>query len=211
METIVTEFIKVIPSVLWFLLFIIILIINRQSIRELLMKLGSIEAVGVKLTMVGDWIDAAIQLAEKSPQWKVEISAEEKERALNRTKKHLGLFKGVQILWVDDDPENNLNERRMFRQLNVDIDTAKSTEEALDMLKNGKYDLIISDMVRDNKPDAGIEFLQRFHRENKTIPVIFYMGIFDPEKGIPPLAFGATNRPDELLHLTLDILERKKD
>ena len=110
METIVTEFIKVIPSILWFLLFIIILITNRQSIRELLMKLGSIEAAGVKLTLVGDWIDAAIQLAEKSPQWKVEIPAEEKERALNRTKKHLGLFKCVQILWVDDRPENNLNE-----------------------------------------------------------------------------------------------------
>ena len=211
METIVTGFIKVIPSVLWFLLFIIILITNRQSIRELLMKIGSFEAAGVKLTIVRDWMDTAIQLAEKSPQWKVAISAEEKERALNRAKKHIALFKGVQILWVDDHPENNLNERRMFRQLNVDIDTAKSTEEALDMLKNGRYDLIISDMARDNQPDAGIEFLQRFHKENKTIPVIFYMGIFNPESGVPPLAFGATNRPDELLHLTLDVLERKKD
>jgi CheY-like chemotaxis protein len=99
----------------------------------------------------------------------------------------------------------------MFRQLNVDIDIAKSTEEALDMLKNGKYDLIISDMARDNKPNAGIEFLQQFHQEDKTIPVIFYVGIFNPERGIPPLAFGITNRPDELLHLTLDVLERKKN
>ena len=98
----------------------------------------------------------------------------------------------------------------MFRQLKVDIDTAKSTEEAGNLLQHGKYDLIISDMARNNKVDAGIEFLQQLHKENKTIPVIFYVGTFNPEHGIPPWAFGITNRPDELLHLTLDILERKK-
>ena len=115
METIATEFIKVIPSILWFLLFIIILITHRQSIRELLMKLGSVEAAGVKLTLiedVRDLINTTIQLAEKNPQWKVQISAEEKERALNRTKKHIALFKGVQILWVDDHPENNRHYRK---------------------------------------------------------------------------------------------------
>ena len=111
METSMTEFIKIIPSILWLLLFIIILLINRQAIRELLTKLGGIEAAGVKLTIVRNWIDTAIRVAEKSPQWKVEISAEETELALNRTKKNIGLFQGVQILWVDDHPENNLNER----------------------------------------------------------------------------------------------------
>jgi hypothetical protein len=40
------------------------------------------------------------------------------------------------------------------------------------------------------------------------IPPIFYMGLFEPDKGIPPRAFGATNRPDEFLHLTQDALER---
>jgi hypothetical protein len=35
-----------------------------------------------------------------------------------------------------------------------------------------------------------------------TILMLFYR--------IPPLAFGITNRPDELLHLTLDALERKR-
>ena len=46
--------------------------------------------------------------------------------------------------------------------------------------------------------------------ENKTTPVIFYVGVFEPERGVPGQAFGITNRPDELLHLTLDALERFK-
>ncbi len=40
--------------------------------------------------------------------------------------------------------------------------------------------------------------------------MIFYIGVVDPNKGVPVQAFGITNRPDELLHLTLDALERKK-
>lgn len=111
---------------------------------------------------------------------------------------------------MDDHPENNLNERRMFKQLNVEIDTATSTKDALEILKYAQYDLILSDMNRDNKPTAGLDFLKKFRSADEKTPVIFYIGVFDPEKGVPPKSFGITNRPDELLHLVLDALERKK-
>jgi len=42
------------------------------------------------------------------------------------------------------------------------------------------------------------------------VPVIFYIGYPDPSKGVPPHAFGITHRPDELLHLIMDALERVK-
>jgi hypothetical protein len=89
-------------------------------------RLGSFEALGVKFVTVQNSIDAAIELAEKSPQWKVEIPPAEKRQALHRARERVALFKGVQLLWVDDHPENNLNERRMVRQLGVDIDSTKS-------------------------------------------------------------------------------------
>ena len=38
--------------------------------------------------------------------------------------------------------------------------------------------------------------------------MIFYVGSLDKEKGTPPGAFGITNRPDELTHCVLDVLER---
>jgi CheY-like chemotaxis protein len=209
-ENIAIELIKIIPSTLWFLLFIIVLILFYQTIRnDLLPNLSAFKAAGVELSFVKESIDAALELAEKSPQWNVEVLPEDKEHALNRAKHNFRIFKGSRILWVDDHPENNLNERGMFRQLNTEIDIARSTEEALAITRRGKYDLVISDMARDSDATAGLDFLKRFRVEDKTTPVIFYVGVFDPTKGIPPLAFGITNRPDELLHLILDALERK--
>jgi CheY-like chemotaxis protein len=109
---------------------------------------------------------------------------------------------------VDDHPENNQNERQMFRQLKVEVDSATSTEEALRMVRNGNYDLVLSDMNREGDATAGLTFLAQLRKE-KTTPVIFYVGVSET-KGVPAQAFGITNRPDELLHLTLDALERKK-
>ncbi len=206
-----TELLKLIPSILWFSLAVILLVLFYKPIREdLLPNIRAFKAMGVELSFVEDSIDAALELAEKCPQWKVEVSSRDKERALRRAKKHLQVFHDSQFLWVDDHPENNLNERRMFRQLKAEIDTAKSTGEALKILKNGRYDLVISDMARGDEATAGLKFLEQFRKVNNATPVIFYIGVFDAKKGIPAQAFGITNRPDELLHLTLDALERKK-
>jgi CheY-like chemotaxis protein len=199
---------NIVPSLLWFTFALVVLIFYRKNLSEIFSHLGSFEAMGVKFVTVQNSIDAAIDLAEKSPEWKVEIPPAEKRQALRRARQRVGLFKGVQVLWVDDHPENNLNERRMFHQLGVDIDSAKSTVEALAMQAAAKYDLVFSDMARGDDAAAGLDLLRQLRQHGSNVPVIFYMGSFDADKGIPPRAFGATNRPDELLHLTLDALER---
>lgn len=205
------ELIELIPSLLWFFLVVFILLLFYRPIRDnLLPKLGSLKAMGVEILFAADSMDASIELAEKNQRWTVKVSAVDKRRVLNRVKQHLNILKGAQALWVDDCPENNINERRMFRQLETEIDIARSTQEALDILKSGRYDVIFSDMARGENAAAGLEFLEQFRNTDKTTPVIFYIGVFDPEKGTPAKAFGITNRPDELLHLTLDALERKK-
>ena len=212
LDEVTLRLIGMIPSFLWFLFAIALIALFYRTIRdELLPNLGSLKAGGVELTFskVRESIDASLELAAKSPQWKVEITSAEKERAIKRARNHIKIFNGTHILWVDDHPENNLNERRMFRQLAVDVDTAKSSQEALDILSKGKYDIIISDMARGDDPSAGIKFLEKLRERDKATPVIFYIGVFDPAKGNPPQAFGITNRPDELLHLILDALERK--
>lgn len=210
MSTLEVELVKVIPSILWFLLFITALAVFYRPLRyELLPNLTGFSAMGVQVSFIRDSMDAAIELAQKSPQWNVEVSSAEKDQVLRRARKHLSIFRDAQILWVDDHPENNLNERRMFRQLRVEVDIAKTTEEALGMLKGGNYDLVLSDISRDQDATAGLKFLSQLKQEQPT-PVIFYVGVADTEKGVPAQAFGITNRPDELLHLTLDALERKK-
>jgi CheY-like chemotaxis protein len=205
------ELVKLIPSILWFLLVIFLIVLFYRPIRdELLPNLGAFKAMGVELSFVKDSIDAALGLAEKSPQWQVKVPSEDKEHALKRARKHLHVFRDARFLWVDDHPENNFNEVVMFRQLRVGTQTAESTEKALEILKSRHFDLVISDMARGDENTAGLEFLEQFRKVDKTTPVIFYLGEFDPKRGVPAQAFGITNRPDELLHLTLDVLERKK-
>ncbi len=205
------EFVRLIPSILWFTLVAVLLYKFYRPIRDqLLPRLGGLNVMGVEFAFVEDSIDAAIELAEKNPQWKVEIPPADKKRVLNRAKQHLAIFRQAQILWVDDHPENNRNERRMFRQLGAEIDIAKSTDEALEMLSHGGYDLVVSDMARGDQATAGLELLKQLRQDKKTTPLIFYIGVVDPGKGVPAQAFGITNRPDELLHLTLDALERQK-
>lgn len=208
----VDELIIIVPSILWFLFAVVVFSLFYRPIRnELLPYLGSIKAAGIELSFVREAIESAIELAEKSPQWNVVVPNADKEKVLKRIKHHMKILQDVTILWVDDHPENNRNERKMFHQLAVQVDIARSTNDALDMLKHQTYDLILSDMARGDDSTAGIDLLQKLKEANNRTPVIFYVGVLDPTKGIPPLSFGITNRPDELLHLTLDALERGKD
>lgn len=221
MTEIIIEYINIIPSILWILFALTVIIIFYKPIcRDILPKISDFRAMGVEFSIVRDSFNATldkaeahdsdVKLAEKSPQWKVVVPPEAKENVLNRARNHLPVLRGAQILWVDDHPENNLNERKMFSKLNVEIDTAKNTDEALGILKHANYDLIFSDIARGENSTDGLAMLDEFKKNKITIPVIFYIGVIEPEKGVPAGAFGITNRPDELLHLTMDVLERKR-
>jgi len=210
-ERVALELIKNLPAILWFIVSCIIIILLYGPIRhELLPNITGFKALGVEFSFVKSSINTAIELAEKSPQWKVIIPEEDRQRVLNRVKKHLALFQDVRILWIDDVPDSLRNERTMLRRLQTDIDLATSAAEAKKLLQAGEYDLILSDIAREDDPIGGLKFLQEYGKKTQRLPVIFYVGTFLPEKGVPPYAFGITNRPDELLHLIMDALERIK-
>ncbi len=206
-----TEIIKIIPAFLWFFIILFLIIKFYKPLRyELLPKLSDVKTMGIELSFIKTSIDAALDLAEKNPQWKVEVTPFQRENVLNRAGQHRHIFQNAKILWVDDVPKNNRNELKMFKQLNVKIKFVKTTEEALNLLEKRKFDVVLSDIARDDDKKAGLKFLKLFREKDEATPVIFYVGDLFPEKGIPPRAFGITNRPDELLHLVLDALERKK-
>lgn len=211
MNEILLELVRLIPSLLWFALALCLLVVFRDRLQDLFARLTTVEAMGVKVICMRQSIDAALQLAEKAPQWRVHVPPEDKRRALDRARAQYPLIKGAQFLWVDDNPENNINERRMFRQLDVDIDTITDNRKALTALATAAYDLVISDIARPDQTSSGLDLTKDLHAQGSNIPVIFYVGDYRPDRGVPPYAFGITNRPDELLHLTLDILARKKD
>jgi CheY-like chemotaxis protein len=201
------------PPILWFGIVAAILIVYRRHWRDYLSRLGSIEALGIRLDCIREGIEGAVRLAKKSQRWHLEVPATDEARVLERTKRNARLFRGAQILWVDDEPQNCLNERRMFGELGCCVDSATATEGAFAVLGADpaqRYDLIVSDIARGSNPRAGIEMLPLLRERGITTPVILYVGDFDPAKGVPPHAFGITHRPDELLHLALDVFERSR-
>lgn len=207
-DAVLVELIKLIPSVLWFLLAALLIFLFRRRIEEMFRHLSTFEAMGVKLVCMRDSFDAALDLAEKSPEWHVHVPPEAKRLALGRARQQHALVKAAQFLWVDDRPENNVNERRMFHQLGVDIDSVPDNARALEALTNCGYDLVISDIGRPAGEPDGLQLAKPVH--DKGIAIVYYVGSFDPSLGTPPYAFAITNRPDELLHLAFDILARRR-
>lgn len=108
MLQIVIELIKLIPSLLWILLVVVLLILFYRPIREVLFpRLSGFKAMGMEFSFLKDSMDKALakarehddtmekqvrgtkkrgtlELAEKSPQWKVEVPPEDKQTVIKR-------------------------------------------------------------------------------------------------------------------------------
>ena len=117
---------------------------------------------------------------------------------------------GARVLWVDDRPENNVYEQRSLEALGIHFDIATSTEDALILLSENKYDAVISDMGRPPDMRAGYTLLQELRKRKISTPFIIYAGSKRPqhvaearEKG----AIGTTNNPQELFEMVVDALK----
>jgi CheY-like chemotaxis protein len=133
---------------------------------------------------------------------------------------------GSSILWVDDGgARQNVWERRALSSLGIAVDTATTTEEALDLLKTGfPYDVIITDLARDNGDpaaacypgstlykNAGCAFIQQAQElcGDDRAPIIIYAAGINASAGQPPFSAGMTNRFDKLINFVLDAAERR--
>lgn len=81
----------------------------------------------------------------------------------------------IRVLYVDDDP-SFLEIVKLILEQNPAflIDTTPSCIEALQMLSQGTYDLVLSDF-RMNNMDGG-EFLKKTRSLDPDIPFIFFTG-----------------------------------
>jgi hypothetical protein len=117
-------------------------------------------------------------------------------------------LRGARILWIDDRPEGNVWEYDCLTALGTLVKTVETTRSAVACLEREPYDLVISDAEREGRPAKGIEDLPSLQVRDRPTPVILY--VTDLKPGVPPGAFGITARPDELLHLCMDALERSR-
>jgi AcrR family transcriptional regulator/CheY-like chemotaxis protein len=130
--------------------------------------------------------------------------------ALRRLRRNARAVEDAMILWVDDRPEWSRHEEMALTRLGATVIRAQSTAEAVSLEASCDPDVIISDIARPEAERAGLDGLPRIQRAYPGVPVIFYIGRLDPDQAKPPGSFGITNRPEELVHLILDVLERKR-
>lgn len=109
------------------------------------------------------------------------------------------------ILWVDDHPENNIHERQAFEAQGIEFSLARSTDEALKLLKTKKFTAIISDMSRKEGPQEGYVLLEKLKTMGDKTPFIIYAASKFPEakkRG----ALGSTNRSDKLFQIVMSTI-----
>lgn len=78
------------------------------------------------------------------------------------------------ILWVDDHPQNNEAERQYLQQHNLAVYLTTTTEEALMLTSMYQYDVIITDMGRQQDPLAGLKLTKTLRETGNTTPIYIY-------------------------------------
>ena len=88
----------------------------------------------------------------------------------------------VRVLWVDDRPDNNLRERAMLAQLQIEVVGVRSTDEAMARLQadaraGEPFDLVLSDWSRPPEgAQAALKLMQAMQHAGLRLPVIVYHG-----------------------------------
>lgn len=166
---------------------------ERTTAQDIQDQVEKLDGVIQTLLDIPDLSAAIADLKSKLQAFK-----EQSETVRERAHK---IFK--EILWVDDYPSNNVYEQEMFRNLNYNITTALSTDEAMDLIEqdSDKFDVIISDMGRREGPREGYVLLKKLRDRGIETPFVIYAGSGNPrheEEAIRLGAQGSTNRPAKL-------------
>ena len=94
-----------------------------------------------------------------------------------------------QVLLVEDDPIVRTAYMKVLRTSGLDLDTAVDGVEALEKVRGGAFDAVVSDI---NMPRlSGIEFLQRLRELSLDVPVVLVTGGPALETAVRAVEFGA--------------------
>ena len=206
-KEIVIEIVKIIPSVLWVFLVAFLVFLFRKVINnDLLSRLTNFKALGVEASFIKQELDHVAS----SSRNEVAGTDESRSQVARRAGRIKNILSGTRILLVNDVPAEMNAVVSILEELKIRVSIATSTNEAIDRLKNNRFDLVVSDMRRGDEIDAGARLLSETRKLGIDKPTIFIVGNYKPDRGVPAYAFGITNRVDELLNLIFDAIERSK-
>lgn len=120
---------------------------------------------------------------------------------------------GKAVLWVDDNPDNNMLAVRALKKLRLEVEQVTSTDAALAALDRRPFDLIISDMGRGEDMRAGYDLLKRVRDRGNKVPFAVFAGSDKPEFRKEAAERGAqlsTNDMIELIDFVVTELGEKR-
>ncbi|QSB14726.1 response regulator [Natronosporangium hydrolyticum] len=208
-EAVVIEAINVTPSVLWVFVAFIAFWMLRRAIQTKLGQVKNVKASGVEFSFAEHLLDEAASKVDTGQA----PSAADRRSVISRLEHAVDSLAGGRILWVDDNPDWNRPLIDLFRQAKMTVDIEQSTASAMTLARSRPYDLVITDMRRDNEHPAdraGITLVHELRGYGVQAPVVIFATAFDPRLGVDPAIFAYTNTADELVHLVIDIMERVK-
>jgi CheY-like chemotaxis protein len=81
----------------------------------------------------------------------------------------------ARVLWVDDNPDNNLYETVALERLGRVVTKATSTDAGMAYLSQQLgFALVITDLGRRDDPKAGITLIRRMQQSGIALPVVVY-------------------------------------
>jgi DNA-binding NtrC family response regulator len=95
----------------------------------------------------------------------------------------------AKVLIVDDEVDFATVLAERMRSRDLDVDTVESGFEAIDRVKEKKYDAIILDLAMPGLD--GIDTLKRLLEDNPDLQVILLTGRATTEKGVEAVKLGA--------------------
>ena len=120
----------------------------------------------------------------------------------------------IRLLLVDDESDFLTAYSRRFIRRNAEIDVASSGPEALEKVRDNKFDVVVLDVMMPGM--SGIETLRRIKDLDPTLPVIILTGHANSQAMIEGMECGAFDyllKPvgtDELYFKVLDAVKSRR-
>jgi CheY-like chemotaxis protein len=204
--------VAIVPQLIVLASLVIVGVRYREPIgRALGSRLTSVSVLGFKIDLNPSSIDQAVKAraqlggAGAASQGRLGSSQEVVDRARRLAEQ----IAGRTILWVDDQPMGNRVERRLLREMGIFVEAVVNNPEANAVLDDPAQSiaLIISDIKRADS-HSGLELLADLAGRREHPDVVLYIRRKDPDLPLPLGALGIADRPDELLNLVMDGLDR---
>jgi CheY-like chemotaxis protein len=170
-----------IAATLWVVLGLVVFLTLRGPIAK---RISRVTELGVGPTGVSmKFAEEKIEEATSKSESKRAIGQVAKRTVLDRLMRNADLLARARILWVDDHPENNTPLIELLTRFGARIETPRSNDQALALLRENRYDVIITDVARDeegpNKDLKGLELAEEvFSRWGQK--AVLFTARFDP-------------------------------